>query len=104
MSKQCVLYLDKEAAQGALVRGSSETSYAARMLSCFTDLERRSCKSKLGLLECQLVATRLTNLAVVIFRKWSKVEPPQSRFFGKRSGIKCWRNRSLVQEGLTAGI
>ena len=41
MSKQCVFYLDDEAAQGALVRGSSETSYAARMLSCFTDLEMK---------------------------------------------------------------
>ncbi len=41
VSKQCVFCLDNEAAQGALVKGSSETSYAARMLSCFTDLEMK---------------------------------------------------------------
>ena len=43
VSKQCVFIwnLDNEAAQGALVKGSSETSYAARMLSCFTDLEMK---------------------------------------------------------------
>ena len=38
-SKQCVFYLDNEAAQGALVKGSSETSYAARMLRLFTEFE-----------------------------------------------------------------
>ena len=38
-SKQCVFYLDNEAAQGALVKGSSETSYAASMLRLFTEFE-----------------------------------------------------------------
>ena len=40
-SKQCVFYLDNEAAQGALVKGSSETSYAASMLRLFTELEMK---------------------------------------------------------------
>ena len=40
-SKQCVFYLDNEAAQGALVKGSSETSYAASMLRRFTEFEMK---------------------------------------------------------------
>ena len=40
-SKQCVFYLDNEAAQGALVKGSSETSYAASMLRLFTEFEMK---------------------------------------------------------------
>lgn len=38
-SKQCVFYLDNEAAQGALIKGSTETMYASKMISLFTELE-----------------------------------------------------------------
>lgn len=37
--KYCVIYLDNEAAQGALIRGSSDSSSGAAIVSAFTCLE-----------------------------------------------------------------
>lgn len=37
--KHCVIYLDNEAAQGALIRGSSDSSSGAAIVSAFTCLE-----------------------------------------------------------------
>ncbi len=93
-STQRVFYLDNEAAQGALVRGSSETLYATRMLSFFTEFEMK--------LQIKTWIARVptsSNPADKPSRgDLSEMEQrgvtPQSRFFGKRSGNEWRRDRS----------